>query len=404
MNRRPSILATALAPILGATLGLLTLEVARAEQANPAQEVAPAQAVDPDTLVVPEPKAVAKRNPAEEINQLLRTELSILEGVQELDMNIARRTAELERLDAQEKEVEKDLLVMTERFDELSDKLDEARASIRGRLRAMSQLKRIEPYQLLFASADHVSFLRRQRGVRSLLDEDRERVISYRKQLAEWRENRDDLIRRRTNLRRTRETIDGLVKQLRTDREEKGLLLDAVRSRAAFHAKLNQEMKGVNQELREKVLTLRDPKRRGLRMHQMQGRLWLPIRKGRIIGNFGIRKNRRFGTRTIHRGIEMIPDPTRKSERTRVRNIYWGYVSYVGWLKGLGKTVIVDHTRGYMTLYAHLSETLVEDGQKLATGETVGIMGETGSLYGPRLYMELRKDGRAIDPEPWFKW
>lgn len=360
--------------------------------------------IDPDKLVVPEPKRQAKRNPTEEINQLLRTELSILEGVQGLDMNIARRTAELERLDVQEGEVERDLLVMTERFDEMSDSLDAARRSIRGRLRAMSQLKRTEPYQMLFASEDHVSFLRRQRGVRSLLDDDRARVAQYREQLAQWRDSRDDLIRRRTNLRRTRETIAGLVEQLRTDREEKSLLLDAVRSRAAFHAKLNQEMKGVNQELRQKVLTLRDPARRGLRMHKMQGKLWLPIRKGRIIGTFGIRKNRRFGTRTIHRGIEVIPGASAKSDRTRIRNIYWGYVSYVGWLKGLGKTVIIDHTRGYMTLYAHLSEARVEVGQKVATGETIGIMGDTGSLYGPRLYMELRKEGRAIDPEPWFKW
>ena len=363
-----------------------------------------AEPVDPDTLVVPEPKASPKRIAADEINQLLRTELSILEGVQELDMNMARRTAELERLDVQEKAVETDLLEMTERFDALSDKLDDARRSIRGRLRAMSQLKRIEPYQLLFASSDHVSFLRRQRGVRTLLDGDRQRVLDYRTQLAQWSESRDDLIRRRNNLRRTRETIAGLVEQLRTDREEKALLLEAVRSRAAFHAKLNQEMKGVNRELRDKVLMLRDPKRRGLRMHQMEGKLWPPIRKGQIIGRFGIRKNSRFGTKTIHRGIEMIPPASAKSDRTRIRNIYWGYVSYVGWLKGLGKTVIVDHTRGYMTLYAHLSETSVKEGAKVATGDTIGAMGDTGSLYGPRLYMELRKDGRAIDPEPWFKW
>jgi septal ring factor EnvC (AmiA/AmiB activator) len=360
--------------------------------------------VDPDSLLVPEPKIAPKRIATDEINQLLRTELSILEGVQELDMNMARRTTELERLDTQEKAVEKDLLEMTERFDALSDKLDDARRSIRGRLRAMSQLKRIEPYQLLFASSDHVSFLRRQRGVRALLDGDRERVLSYRAQLAQWSESRDDLIRRRTNLRRTRETISSLIDQLGTDREEKALLLDAVRSRAAFHAKLNQEMKGVNRELRDKVLMLRDPSRRGLRMHKMEGKLWPPIRKGQIIGRFGIRKNSRFGTKTIHRGIEMIPAASAKSDKTRIRNIYWGYVSYVGWLKGLGKTVIVDHTRGYMTLYAHLSETAVEEDMKLATGDTIGIMGETGSLYGPRLYMELRKDGRAIDPEPWFKW
>ena len=73
-----------------------------------------AEPVDPDTLVVPEPKTSPKRIAADEINQLLRTELSILEGVQELDMNMARRTAELERLDVQEKTVETDLLETTD--------------------------------------------------------------------------------------------------------------------------------------------------------------------------------------------------------------------------------------------------------------------------------------------------
>ncbi|MDP6945838.1 MAG: hypothetical protein QF464_16935, partial [Myxococcota bacterium] len=51
--------------------------------------------VDPDTLVVPEPTAPPVRHPAEDINRLLRAELSILEAVQDLDMDIARRETEM---------------------------------------------------------------------------------------------------------------------------------------------------------------------------------------------------------------------------------------------------------------------------------------------------------------------
>ena len=90
-------------------------------------------------------------------------------------------------------------------------------------------------------------------------------------------------------------------------------------------------------------------------------------------------------------------------ERTDVRSIYWGYVAWTGWLTGLGKVVIVDHTMGYASLYAHLASIDVKVGDKVGTGATLGAMGATESFFGPRLYLELRKDGAALDPMPWFK-
>lgn len=363
----------------------------------------PLEDIDPGTLVVPPPSRARTRDPSEDVNQLLRTELSILEAVQELDMNVARRTSELARLEHQEKVVEADLLTMTEQFDALSDRLDQGRRVIKRRLRAMIQLQRTEPYQVLFSSEDHVSYLRRQRGLKALVGADQQRVASYRTQLAKWREARDDLMRRRANLQRTRQTISSLVEQLTVDREEKSLLLEAVRNRAAFHAKLGQEMKAVDRALRKKVVALRNERHRGLRFEKNFGKMMMPIWKGRVVGRFGIRENRRFGTRTVHRGLDLVPEAWREGKPINVRSIYWGYVAYAGWLKGLGKTVIVDHTRGYMSLYAHLDEVFVEDGEKVKTGSKLGMMGDTGSLHGPRLYLEIRREGRAIDPKPWLR-
>ena len=104
----------------------------------------------------------------------------------------------------------------------------------------------------------------------------------------------------------------------------------------------------------------------------------------------------------MHPGLDII-STIKRDGPVRVYPIFWGYVAHAGWVRGLGRTVIVDHTRGYMSLYAHLDEIHVEVGQKVDATMRIGNMGDTGSLFGPRLYFEIRKDGEAIDPFLWLK-
>jgi murein DD-endopeptidase MepM/ murein hydrolase activator NlpD len=87
---------------------------------------------------------------------------------------------------------------------------------------------------------------------------------------------------------------------------------------------------------------------------------------------------------------------------TPVRAAAAGLVVYAQSFEGYGKLVMVDHGVGYHTLYAHLSELSVSQGDTVSRGGAIGKSGDTGSLDGPKLYFELRKDGRPIDPGPWF--
>jgi septal ring factor EnvC (AmiA/AmiB activator) len=65
--------------------------------------------------------------------------------------------------------------------------------------------------------------------------------------------------------------------------------------------------------------------------------------------------------------------------------------------------IIVDHGERYYTVYAHLSEILKKRGEAVKRGETLGLAGDSDSLAGAKLYFELRKDGRSVDPLPWFR-
>ncbi|MBN1881768.1 MAG: M23 family metallopeptidase [Deltaproteobacteria bacterium] len=75
-----------------------------------------------------------------------------------------------------------------------------------------------------------------------------------------------------------------------------------------------------------------------------------------------------------------------------------GVVSRTGWTSGYGVSVVIDHNNSVSTLYAHLSESLVVDGQKIKKGELIGLMGSTGLSTGPHLHYEILINDQRMDP------
>ena len=76
-----------------------------------------------------------------------------------------------------------------------------------------------------------------------------------------------------------------------------------------------------------------------------------------------------------------------------------GYVVRTGWSEyGYGKYVVIDHSNGFQTLYAHLHTILVEVGQSVGRGQRIGSVGETGRSTGPHLHFEIRFNGVQRNP------
>ena len=87
---------------------------------------------------------------------------------------------------------------------------------------------------------------------------------------------------------------------------------------------------------------------------------------------------------------------------TPVVAVAYGNVVHVGFLEGYGHTIVLDHGGGYHSVYAHLGEVRVGQGERLSRSTVLGTSGDTGSLEGPIFYFELRARAQAVDPEPWF--
>ncbi|MGG7507527.1 peptidoglycan DD-metalloendopeptidase family protein [Plantibacter sp. YIM 135249] len=76
-----------------------------------------------------------------------------------------------------------------------------------------------------------------------------------------------------------------------------------------------------------------------------------------------------------------------------------GTVEYAGWLGSYGNWVLIDHGNGVKTGYAHNSELLVGNGQEVAAGTTIALVGTTGASTGCHVHFEVRVDGARVDAE-----
>jgi len=117
-----------------------------------------------------------------------------------------------------------------------------------------------------------------------------------------------------------------------------------------------------------------------------------------VVSEYGAQIHPRFGTKTFRNGIDIDV-----AEGTGIAAVYGGQVLYTGWFRGYGNLIIVDHGTEYYTLYGHAAEIKVKEGDEVKQGQMIGTVGDTGSLQGPRLYFEVRHEGKPQDPARWLQ-
>jgi len=127
----------------------------------------------------------------------------------------------------------------------------------------------------------------------------------------------------------------------------------------------------------------------------MKGRLPWPVANGRVVEKFGEHENPNLKTVTLNYGIDIaVP------ENAEVRSVADGEVSRIFWLPSYGNLIIIDNYNGLRTVYSHLADIFVKEGEKVNAAEAVGAVGE--SLSGSILHFEVWLEKNKQDPEVWL--
>jgi hypothetical protein len=115
--------------------------------------------------------------------------------------------------------------------------------------------------------------------------------------------------------------------------------------------------------------------------------------EGRRSGNFGLRRIVNGKPRSPHGGLDIAAP-----EGAPIVATGSGQVLDVGDYLFLGRTVILDHGQGLLSLYAHLSAIDVTAGQGVGSGQTIGKVGATGRVTGPHLHFSVYLNAASVDP------
>jgi len=326
-------------------------------------------------------------------------ERTLLEQLEEVDR---RLTEVIRERDAARRDVKQ----AQARVDALGPDLKKARRALTGTQRALAARAvalyrggELGPVRVLFSSESLPEMLTRASALRVLVRHDAELVERF-------GEERDRLekveAQERVALEERRVADDRLgaqAKRLAVERSEKDVILVRVREDRTAERRLLLELEQAAQALEETIRTLGSQASSGGvsgGFKERRGQLAPPV-DARVTTRFGKVVDPEFQTTTFRSGVDFGA----KAGET-VRSVAAGLVRFAGWFRGYGRIVIVDHGDGYHTISGHLDEIQVTVGTLVEEGESLGTVGETGSLYGPSLYFELRENGEPLDPEPWL--
>jgi murein DD-endopeptidase MepM/ murein hydrolase activator NlpD len=193
---------------------------------------------------------------------------------------------------------------------------------------------------------------------------------------------------------------------LEKEKRDRKILLDQVKAEKKSYMAMVKELETAQEELNVLIKVLIEKRKKAkielqktvkTAFEKLKGKLPWPA-DGPVAREYGKIIHPVYKTVTMNNGIDIAARFGNK-----VICVAQGRVEYVGWMRGYGKFVIINHYGAYSTIYTHLDKILVMPDQTLNTGDEIGQVGESGSLTGAKLHFQIRSSSDSLDPRDWLE-
>ncbi|MCP4680913.1 MAG: peptidoglycan DD-metalloendopeptidase family protein [Desulfobacterales bacterium] len=275
--------------------------------------------------------------------------------------------------------------------------LRDAEAEAAKRLVALYKYAR-KGYAGVLANASGLNqFWLRAHYVRAIMEEDQKAMVKLAQEGQKYKKRISGIKEQIAKIENTRDKEEERLASLRKDLDMKVIRLAKIQKEKEFYETAVKELQSAARDMKRALSNIekRTPYNtaRSYDLEDYKGHLPFPF-KGEVIKSEKILESSRDN---IYKGIfiEGLPD-------TGVKAVFSGRVDFSGTLKGYGDIIIINHGSRFFTISAHLSQRKKEQGDVVEGGEVIGIAGNNEGSSGARLYFEIRRAGRNLDPLEWL--
>jgi septal ring factor EnvC (AmiA/AmiB activator) len=346
--------------------------------------------------------------------------------IEKIELKLSSEKQKLKKIDSQEKDLLGELASLEQEVakkrgavDELSKKLHRAEANIgvlRRKLETLKQSSRdistkvsrklVKLYKhtrkgyirTLVEVTDITQFWRRVKYLRAVMEEDRMALIRASRQAHDHQEEISRTETKLTEIRNISSEKKARLMSLKEELKKKVLRLMKIHNEKEFYETAVVELQAAAEGLKQTLINIEKKDNHEIdrpgHFEDFKGKLAYPF-KGKVIEYKKILGSARPGA---YKGIVIEGVPS-----SDVKVIFPGVVAFSGRLKGYGELVIINHGSRFFSVSAHLSQRNMIEGDVVKEGDVLGQIGEKGASGGAKLYFEIRRAGKSLNPQEWLK-
>ena len=326
-----------------------------------------------------------------------KQERSILEEMAQIDLKLQEQQKTLDDIEKKVARQQGLIALKTGALEKTLESKQEVQYHLMKRMKAYYKMGKIGVANVTFSTESMPRLLSFRDYFARLIKYDRQILDKYRGAIDQLQQSTEAL-----GLEKT--VLDDFILEARQEKEairatkmEKEEFLSQVKTQKELHNRAIKEMEKATDSL---VASLDNLEQESKLLDQGflldKGKHPAPV-QGEVIALFGEERENQLGISGNNNGITIkVPG------MNRVEAIFDGEIRYAAYLRGYGNTIIVDHGYQYFSVISRVEKILKKKGDKVEQGELIGITGNTATLMGDGVYVEIRHKSSPLDPLDWL--
>jgi len=325
-------------------------------------------------------------------------EKDILAHLSILEKDVAEKRRTIEGMRKKIRLSRMEMGKLEDKLADLGQLLKNSEIQMTKRLVVLYKYVRRDYFRILADVKDFSQFCRRMKYLKIIMEKDQSALlkladeeIRYKKEISQTKEQLVD-----KEIKNKEEKIK--LTSLRQYLEKRVIRLMKINKEKEFYKKAINELQLAAQNLRKKLLSIEKKDAynipRSAQFADFKGRLPFPL-EGKVVRSDKFLNSK---IENLDKGIFI-----EGSSADEAKAVFPGRVDFSGRLRGYGDIVIINHGSRYFTITAQLSQIKKKEGDIVEAGEVIGLASQNDISKVPRIYFEIRKEGKNLTPLRWLK-